>query len=120
MVALGGAVGSVLRYGLSLLFNPVSTTPVFPWGTFLANILGCFFIGLLAQITSEQGRISPEAKLLQMTGFCGGFTTFSTFSLEGVQMLRAGAHGLWFLYSAGSLFLGLGAVYLGFVVLRFT
>lgn len=84
LVAAGGAVGSVCRYLLSS-FHVAS----FPWGTLTVNVLGSLLIGLLAGL-SGRGILSPELKLLLVTGFCGGFTTFSTFANESFGMMKAG------------------------------
>ena len=96
-VALGGAAGSVARYQLAVWAQPWSR--VVPWGTIGINIAGSFIIGLVATLTlPEPGRPSPEwVRLLVMTGICGGFTTFSSFSLQTLELLRTGAWGpaLW-------------------------
>lgn len=84
LVALGGAVGAVCRYGLSLL--PISAK--FPWGTLAANLAGALIIGFLAGLAAQRSNFPPELNLLLKTGFCGGFTTFSTFSLETVSLLQ--------------------------------
>lgn len=84
LVALGGGVGAVCRYGLSLL--PISSK--FPWGTLLANLAGALIIGFLAGLAAQRSKFPPELNLLLKTGFCGGFTTFSTFSLETVTLLQ--------------------------------
>ena len=84
LVALGGGVGAVCRYGLSLL--PISTK--FPWGTLLANLAGALIIGFLAGWAARASHFPPELNLLLKTRFCGGFTTFSTFSLETVTLLQ--------------------------------
>ena len=106
LVALGGAVGSVCRYLLSC-FNAS-----FPWGTFVVNILGCLFIGLLVGLVSK-GALSSEMKLLLVTGFCGGFTTFSTFANESFGMMKAGDALLMALYVGASVIIGILAVWLG-------
>ena len=84
LVAAGGAVGSVCRYLLSSVH-----VASFPWGTLTVNVLGSLLIGLLAGL-SGRGILSPELKLLLVTGFCGGFTTFSTFASESLGMMKAG------------------------------
>ena len=106
LVALGGAVGSVLRY----LISSLNTS--FPWGTFLVNILGSLLIGLLVGFVSK-GVLSPEMKLLLVTGFCGGFTTFSTFANESFSMMRTGDILLSALYIGVSVVVGVLAVYAG-------
>ncbi len=87
LVALGGALGSVLRYGVSLAV-PKSHPNGFPWATLLANLLGCFLIGVLAGALSRNAWLQSTGWLLLATGLCGGFTTFSTFALENVQFFR--------------------------------
>ena len=119
LVFLGGGCGSVIRYGISLTrdhlrLNPLSQLgqTLLPWPTLTANVLGCLLIGLFYSLSARLGW-SPEVRLLLTTGLCGGFTTFSTFSSEGLTLLRAGHAGLFALYFALTLLLGLGAVALG-------
>lgn len=90
-VALGSAVGGVLRYGLSRLMAPVSGA--FPWGTVVVNILGCFVIGYFGTVTVSNGRypVSESVRIFVMVGLCGGFTTFSSFSLQTFDLMRSGA-----------------------------
>ena len=107
LVALGGAVGSVCRYIISC-FSHSS----FPWGTFAVNILGSLLIGLLVGWATK-GVISDGMKLLLVTGFCGGFTTFSTFANESFGMLKAGDALLAALYVGASIVVGILAVWLG-------
>lgn len=107
LVALGGAIGSVCRYLLSGI-NIAS----WPWGTFVVNILGSLLIGLLTGLMSK-GILSPEMKLLLVTGFCGGFTTFSTFANESFSMMKAGDVLLMALYVGTSVMIGIFAVWLG-------
>ena len=107
LVAIGGAIGSVCRYLLSGI-NVAS----WPWGTFAVNILGSLFIGLLVGLVSK-GIVSPEIKLLLVTGFCGGFTTFSTFANESFSMMKAGDALQMALYLATSVVIGILAVWLG-------
>ena len=106
LVALGGAIGSVLRYMLS------SINTSFPWGTFAVNILGSLLIGLLVGLVSK-GVLSPEMKLLMVTGFCGGFTTFSTFANESFGMMKVGDVLLMALYVGVSVVIGILAVWGG-------
>ena len=107
LVALGGAVGSVCRFLLSGL-NSTS----YPWGTFAVNILGSLLIGLLVGLVNK-GSLSPEMKLLLVTGFCGGFTTFSTFANESFGMMKAGDVLLSALYIGASVVVGVLAVWTG-------
>ena len=106
LVALGGAVGSVLRY----LLSSINTS--FPWGTFAVNILGSLLIGLLVGLVSK-GVLSPEMKLLMVTGFCGGFTTFSTFANESFGMMKVGDVLQMALYVGVSVVIGILAVWGG-------
>jgi len=107
LVALGGAVGSVGRYLVSKCFEGT-----FPWGTLTVNLLGSLLIGFLVGLVAK-GTLSPEMKLLLVTGFCGGFTTFSTFANESFTMMKAGDALLTAVYIGASVALGILAVYLG-------
>ena len=111
LVFLGGGLGSVLRYAISIRLNPILTN--FYLGTFLVNILGCLLIGLLCGLSSKQHLISPTTSLLLATGFCGGFTTFSTFALEKYNLLKSGQLMALFVYLALSVLVGILAVALG-------
>ncbi|MGE7271611.1 fluoride efflux transporter CrcB [Brevibacillus panacihumi] len=102
-VAVGGAIGSLFRYGLSLLANQ----PGWPLGTWLANVLGSFCIGGLAVWGKERGILSPEWYLLFATGVMGGFTTFSTFSLEVVSFWGEGHYWRGIMYLSASVIAGL-------------
>ena len=103
LVGAGGFVGSVARYLLALALP----AQPFPAGTLAANVLGCFAIGALAQLVTPVSHLSPEARLLLATGFCGGFTTMSSLIFETAQFLKVGAYlqaGAYILASlAGSL-----------------
>ncbi|MBO4754735.1 MAG: fluoride efflux transporter CrcB [Bacteroidales bacterium] len=119
LVFLGGGLGSMLRYGIKLMqnhlaLNPLSTLgqTVFPWPTMVANVLGCLLIGIFYSVSGRTG-MSPEMRLFLTTGLCGGFTTFSTFSNESIDLLRTGHAGLFAAYILLTLLLGLGAVLLG-------
>lgn len=108
LVFVGGGLGSVLR---SLLGRWLVCTG-FPWATLLVNLLGSFLIGLLYALISRQ-LLGNEARLLLTVGFCGGFTTFSTFSNENLHYLKAGQFGLFSVYVLASLACCLLAVWLG-------
>jgi len=92
-VALGSAIGGVLRYAIARAMEPVSLS--FPWGTVVVNILGCFVIGYFGTLTLAGGKYAepPELRIFVMVGICGGFTTFSSFSLQTFELLRTGAWG---------------------------
>jgi len=93
-VALGSAIGGVLRYAISRAMEPVSGG--IPWGTVVVNIVGCFVIGYFGTLTLAGGRFAepPEVRIFVMVGVCGGFTTFSSFSLQTFELLRTGRWGL--------------------------
>ncbi len=87
-VAIGGALGSVTRYGVALLIPTVAGR--FLWATFCVNLLGSFLIGVAYVVIVQKQILSPELRLWLMTGFLGGFTTFSSFSLEALQLWQEG------------------------------
>lgn len=87
-VGVGGLAGAVLRYLTSLGLQKYSF--IFPYGTLLSNLAGCFIIGVIAQLAENTEILSPEARLLLATGFCGGFTTLSSMMFELTQFLRDG------------------------------
>lgn len=112
LVAMGGMVGSVLRFVAgTLIMNKVSTA--FPWGTFWVNIVGSLLMGWVAGHLAKHPGFHPW-QLLLATGFCGGFTTFSALSNESLQMLKSGQYGLLTIYLSASLILGIGAAALGY------
>lgn len=112
-VAIGSAVGGVCRYGVSQLLGR-TLAGVFPYGTFAVNIIGCLIIGLLFGLIDRGICMSAEMRLLLITGFCGGFTTFSTFAHEN-YLLFGNERGILVvcLYAALSFFVGLLMVYAG-------
>lgn len=92
LVALGGALGALARYGVVSLAARI--IPDFPWGTLAVNLVGCLLIGLSFAVADQRGLLPPAARLFFMTGFLGAMTTFSTYALESVAMVRAGDLGL--------------------------
>ena len=113
LVLLGGGFGSVARYLLSYFFTKNNTSN-FPWATFIANSLGCLIIGLLFGYIQKNNLQNETLKLLLITGFCGGFTTFSTFSLENIQFIQNQNYNLAIIYTLTSLFVGFLAVIIGY------
>ena len=111
LVALGGSVGSVARFLCNKFINH---SHPFPAVTFFINISGCLLIGILYGISTKQNYFTPELRLLLMTGFCGGFTTFSAFTLEGMNLLQQQRVLLFLLYFAASVIIGLAATYFGY------
>jgi fluoride exporter len=91
VVMVGGAIGTLARYAISFLAVPISSE--LPWGTIIINIVGSFIIGFFGTLTLAHGRYpaSEELRMFVMVGLCGGFTTFSAFSLQTLDLLRAGA-----------------------------
>ena len=117
IIGLGGALGSICRYLMQLAvgrFIPLS----FPLGTFLVNISGCFLIGLLYGLADRHAWMTLEWRLFLVTGICGGYTTFSTYSYEGISLFRQGNYTYFMLYVAGSVILGLLATLAGITSVR--
>lgn len=112
LVALGGALGSVLRYGLGAWVQGL-WGPSFPYSTLLVNLLGSFLIGLVLRFSLE-GILSGEGRLFLAVGVLGGFTTFSTFSYELLALVQGGEWAKALLYAGLSLFLGFLMVFLGY------
>lgn len=114
LVGFGGGIGSIFRFLISVLMNKYNHT-VFPWATFIVNILGCLIIGLLIGYFDRQLISNPNLKFLFITGFCGGFTTFSTFSAENIGLFNSGHSFLAVLYITLSIVFGIAAIWLGLV-----
>ena len=116
IVALGGAIGTFGRYALALLAVPISRH--LPWGTILINVAGSLVIGFFGTLTLAHGRfpVSENLRLFVMVGVCGGFTTFSSFSLQTLDLLRAGAVTRAFTNVGVSVVLCLCAVAVGHVL----
>lgn len=117
LVGLGGGAGSMARYLCQRWFT-FHYSGHFPWGTFAVNIAGCFLIGLFWGLTFKTYESNESWKLLLMTGLCGGFTTFSAFTLEGIGLLKEEKLALFFLYIAGSVIAGLALTFLGMKLSR--
>ena len=110
LVGLGGSIGSMVRYGTSLLIK----SKLFPFATLSVNIIGCFIIGLVFAMSIKEKGISDNWKLFLATGICGGFTTFSAFSLENMGLLQSGRIGIALTYIILSIVLGIAATWLGY------
>ena len=89
LIALFGAIGTLARYGVHTLVQ-AKMGSAFPYGTLLINLSGCFFLGLIAQLTLNRVILSPEWRLAIAVGFFGGYTTFSTFGWESAKLLQSG------------------------------
>mgnify|MGYP000853260515 FL=1 len=115
LIALGGAGGTLLRYWVGLATARWSNT--LPWGTILINFSGSFAIALFAALSATGGRlhVSDTARLVFMVGICGGYTTFSSFSLQTVDLLQNGHPGRACLNVSISIVLGMTAIFLGFL-----
>jgi len=111
LVFLGGGLGSVARYWLSLKLNNFENA--IPYGTLLANILGSLIIGFILGYSSRTGLLSENQSLLLATGFCGGFTTFSTFAYENHLYIKGGDYFSFLPYMVVTFVLAIGAVFLG-------
>lgn len=122
LVALGGAIGAVLRHNLGRLMTHLlgpGAVMSFPWATLVANVLGSLLMGLLAGWFARHGGEQAESyRLFLGVGVLGGFTTFSSFSLEMMLLIERGQPSLAFVYAAVSLLAGLTGLYVGLIVMR--
>ena len=109
LVGFGGMIGSMLRYLFTVVIRPAS----FPYATFAVNIIGCLVIGLIIGLSIREGPGNDRLKLFLATGVCGGFTTFSAFSLECIQLLEQQRYASTMVYISLSVILGLAATFAG-------
>lgn len=116
LVFIGGGTGSVGRYFISKYLN--SAESGIPYGTFTANILGSFMIGIILGLALKNTILSQNTVLLLATGFCGGFTTFSTFAYENHMLLKSGDFISFFMYTIGTFTIGFLLVFLGMWMVR--
>ena len=116
-IALGGALGSVARHGMTVYFDDLRSGD-FPYGIFIANIVGSAAIGVLFVLILEQGLLSEVWRSLLMVGFLGAFTTFSTFSLQTIGLLKEGRLYAAKIYTIGSVLLSITVAYLVIVSTR--
>ena len=118
-IALGGAIGSVMRFAMNGMVSQ-RFGETFPWGTLLINVCGSFLIGILGALTSAEGPLKPETRAFTVqffiVGICGGYTTFSSFSLQTLNLIRAGQ----LLHAGGNVLLSVSlcmvAVWLGYLL----
>lgn len=116
LVFIGGGFGSTLRYIIGKYMN--STEAGIPWGTFTANILGSLIIGIILGLAVKNDTLSSNQTLLLATGFCGGFTTFSTFAYENHVFLKSGDFTSFALYTIGSFIVAFLAVFAGLFIAK--
>jgi fluoride exporter len=117
LVGTGGFLGSISRF-LASRFIQENLPVAFPFGTFLVNISGCFMIGLIYGFSERSSLLTTGWKMFLAVGFCGGFTTFSTFANENLALLRDGDFFHFLLYTGLSVFLGITATFLGVLITR--
>ncbi|MBI5052680.1 MAG: fluoride efflux transporter CrcB [Chloroflexi bacterium] len=116
LVGAGGFIGSVARYWLSSYVQQISKSVSFPYGTLTVNLLGCLVIGVLAQLADSRGVFTPEARAFVFIGILGGFTTFSSFGNETINLFRGSENLEGIANVIAHIVLGLGAVWLGRVM----
>jgi fluoride exporter len=117
LVGSGGFIGSVMRF-LVQHYMEKSLTSIFPWGTLIANIAGSFLIGIIVALAEKGNLLNAEWRMFLAVGFCGGFTTFSSFAYNNFTMLKENTLAPLFFNIGGNLFLGILAVYLGIIFIR--
>jgi fluoride exporter len=113
LIGIGGFIGSILRYLTSGYAQQISKTIDFPYGTLAVNLIGCFIIGFLSQLAEDRGVFTNQSRLFVFTGFLGGFTTFSSFGNETLNLMRDSQVVNAFANVGANVILGLFAVWLG-------
>jgi CrcB protein len=117
IIGAGGFIGSIAR-ALSQKVISHYFHIAFPLGTLLINLTGCFLIGIIYALSEKNNISSPEWRAFLATGFCGGFTTFSAFSLESINLISGGEFVYFALYISASIIIGLAATYFGTFIIR--
>ncbi len=118
IIFAGSGIGGVARYGIQISILKIYPFN-FPLGTFIVNTSGCFLIGLFYALSERGNLLTPEWRLALTTGFCSGFTTFSTFAYENISLLKTGNFLYFSLYVFSSVVLGIAAVYLGITAVKY-
>jgi CrcB protein len=117
LAGTGSALGGILRYAVQLFFQK-GTRSGFPWDTFWINLAGSFVIGILFGLSRENKMLDENSRIFLMTGLCGGFTTFSAFSLDNIKLIQAGLGWQALLYASASILLGIAATFAGMACSR--
>lgn len=117
-IALGGALGSVLRFLLSSWIQSRTKAVFFPWGIFIVNVVGCWLIGILFGIWAGRMYSGVILRSGLLIGLLGGFTTFSSFTLDSMKIFQSGSYGIALLYILASVIVGILATVLGFSMIK--
>lgn len=117
LVGLGGFFGSITRYLATVYFIKL-TSSAFPFGTLFINVTGSFLIGVIYGLSSRYNWPNSEWRTFFATGFCGGYTTFSTFSYENLKLLESGNYSSFATYSTASVIMGILATFVGLALTR--
>ena len=117
MIGAGSCIGGICRY-LCQQFVQKHYPSSIPLGTLSVNVIGCFIIGIIYALADKGNILSPAMRLLLATGFCGGYTTFSSFAVENISLIRDGEFFYTGLYIALSVIIGFAAVYLGILFIK--
>lgn len=117
LIGIGGAIGSIARYLIGVYISKIFLS-TFPLGTFIVNFLGCLLIGIFFGL-AERYNMAPEWRIFLTAGICGGFTTFSAFAFENLRLLQDQKYYTFTAYSLGSLVLGIVAIFVGLIVVKY-